>query len=411
MEISKQNQKSIPVTQKMVLEAYKEVRKKGKTGGVDKIDIEEFEKKAKDYLYKIWNRMSSGSYFPPPVKRVYIAKKGGAKRPLGIPTIGDRIAQMVVKQKIEVRLEKVYHRSSYGYRRGRSSHGAVEKVLENTKKYPWVLDVDIKGFFDNVDHVNLMKALELHIEEHWIRLYIRRWLKAGVEGGSEVNQKGTPQGGVVSPILANLFLHYTIDKWFEIKYPKLEMVRYSDDSIFHCRTKREAEKLKQSLQERLEECGLEMNVDKTKIVYCKDYRREGDYPNKSFDFLGFSFKPTTKKGRSLFLSYDAGISKESRKKIREELRRTKFHRWTNHKLEDVSKQLNPKIRGWVNYYGKYGKYALKEALIKLDRRIVKWVLNKYGKLKYGINRAYRWLKRAKKKFPNLFAHWRNFSYL
>ncbi len=154
-----------------------------------------------------------------------------------------------------------------------------------------------------------------------------------------------------------------------------------------------------------------MNVDKTKIVYCKDYRREGDYPNKSFDFLGFSFKPTTKKGRSLFLSYDAGISKESRKKIREELRRTKFHRWTNHKLEDVSKQLNPKIRGWVNYYGKYGKYALKEALIKLDRRIVKWVLNKYGKLKYGINRSYRWLKQDKKKFPNLFAHWRNFSYL
>jgi len=411
MEKSKQDRRTITITQQMVLEAFRKVVKGGKAGGVDGIEMREFEERKKDNLYKIWNRLSSGSYFPPPVRRVNIGKAGGGKRPLGIPTIGDRVAQMVIKSLIEERLEKEFHESSYGYRKGKSAHAAIGKVVENSRKYSWVLDVDIKGFFDNVDHELLMKALEVQIEEKWIKMYIRRWLEAGVEGEEARVGKGTPQGGVISPILSNLYLHYTIDKWFERNYRELEMVRYSDDTIFHCRTEEEAVKLKESLKVRLRECKLEMNETKTKIVYCKDYRRRGNYATTKFDFLGYTLKPRTKKGNSLFLGYDAGISKKSRKKICEELRRTRFHRLTTLSEKEISNLLNSKIRGWINYYGKYSGYELKETFRRLDRRIVCWLLNKYKKLKQQLGKGYKILKEIKKKNPNLFAHWEKFSHL
>ena len=407
--MSRQNQKSIPITQKMVLEAFKEVSKGGKAAGIDGVEMREFVKKQEGNLYKIWNRLSSGSYFPPSLRRVMIKKAGGGTRPLGIPTIGDRVAQTVIKHYIEERLEEVFHESSYGYRKGKSAHEAIGKVVENSRNYSWVLDVDIKGFFDNVDHNLLKKALEKHVEEKWIKLYIKRWLESGVEGEEKVLGKGTPQGGVISPLLANLYLHYTIDKWFEKNYVELKMVRYSDDTIFHCRREEEALKLKSTLKERLKECGLEMNESKTKIVYCKDYRRRKKYPITSFDFLGYTLKPRTKKGNDLFLGYDAGISMKSRKRVNEELRRRGFHRLTSLSLKDIGNQINSKLRGWINYYGKYSGYELKKAFRRLDRRLVDWLLNKYKKLRKQLGKGYRILKKIKEKDPYLFAHWKNFS--
>lgn len=411
MKINKQDQKSIPITQEMVLLAYREVCKGGKAAGIDGVGLELFKEKKESNLYKIWNRLSSGSYFPPSVRRVYIKKSGGGKRPLGIPTIGARVAQMVIKNIIEDRLEEVFHKSSFGYRKGKSAHGAIDKVVENSRKYPWVLDVDIKGFFDNMDHELLMKALEIHVEERWIKMYIKRWLESEIEGGEKREGKSTPQGGVISPILSNLYLHYAIDKWFELNYPKLEMVRYSDDTIFQCRTLKEVESLKESLKRRLQECKLEINEEKTKIVYCKDWSRKYDYPNKSFDFLGYTFKPRTKKGKDLFLGFDAGISKKSRNRISEELRRTRFHRLTNLELIDLSNLLNAKIRGWINYYGRYSGYELAKTLRRLDRRLVKWLLNKYKKLKKQMGKGYKLLKIIRKGNPKLFAHWENFTHL
>ncbi len=411
MEINKQNQKTIPITQSMVLEAYKKVVKGGKSAGVDGVDMESFKGNKRDNLYKIWNRLSSGSYFPPRVKRVYIKKPGGGRRPLGIPTIGDRIAQMVIKNSIEERLEAVFHESSFGYRKGKNAHEAIGRVLRNSRKYSWVLDVDIKGFFDNMDHELLMKALDCHIEEKWIKMYIRRWLESGVEGDEKSEGKSTPQGGVISPILSNLYLHYAIDKWFEQKYPNLEMVRYSDDTIFHCSTLEETEKLKESLKVRLKECRLEVNEEKTKIVYCKDWRRRENYSNTKFDFLGYTFKPRSKKGKDLFLGYDAGISGKSRKGICEEIRRTQFHRLTTLSLKDIGNLLNSKIRGWINYYGKYSRYELTKTFRRLDKRLVKWLLNKNKKLKAQMGKGYNLLKRIREKNPKLFAHWENFTHL
>lgn len=410
--MSKQNQKSVPITQKMVLEAYKEVVKRGKAAGVDGVDMDEFAKKKKDNLYKIWNRLSSGSYFPPPVKRVNIKKTGGGIRPLGIPTIGDRVAQMIVKKRIEDRLEEEFHESSYGYRKGRSSHDAIAKVIENSRREDWILDVDIKGFFDNLDHELLMKALEVHISEKWVKMYIKRWLEAGVEGEERKEGKGTPQGGVISPLLSNLYLHYTIDKWVEKEYPHLKMVRYSDDTIIHCRSKEESVSLKESLDNRLKTCKLEMNQAKTKIVYCKDYRRRKKYPINKFDFLGYTLKPMIKRvNRRLFLGYDAGISIKSRKRICEELKKTRFHRNTIATLQEISNLLNPKIRSWINYYGKYSRYELRKTFRRLEDRLVKWVLNKHKKLKGQISKGYRFLRKIRNKQPNLFAHWKNHTCL
>ncbi len=405
--------KSLPVTKEMVWEAYKKVKANKGGAGVDGMSLEQFELKRNENLYKIWNRMSSGSYFPPPVKEVEIPKKDGKMRKLGIPTVGDRIAQMVVKDYVEERFEKEFHPNSYGYRPLKNAHQALAEVRRNVKEYDWVIDLDIKGFFDNIDHELLMLSVERHVEEKWINMYIRRWLEMPVQTktGELIGKqgKGTPQGGVISPLLANLFLHYVMDKWLTKKHPQIRFVRYADDAIIHCRTQEEAEMVLKSINARVSACKLELHELKTKIVYCKDYRRNSTFGNIQFDFLGFSFQPRTNKSKrdgKLFLGFDLAISKQSRNKIVEELRDSKFNRWTTAKIEDIADMLNPKITGWINYYGKYRRWALSGVFRRLQSRLAAWILNKYKRLKKSLNKAYELLTKIRTSNVTLFEHWK-----
>jgi|GEM_PF-59300 len=294
--------KSIPISRQEVWQAYKKVRSKKGSAGVDAVSMEEYDANCSKHLYKLWNRMASGSYFPPPVKEVEILKKDGKVRRLGIPTISDRVGQMVIKYMLEPRLEKIFSNNSYGYRPHKNAHQALEKVRKNCWKTDWVIDLDIKGVFDNIDHEKLMLAVNKHVPENWIRFYIERWLKAPklTKSGKLINNqgKGTPQGGVISPLLANLFLHYALDKWLEQTDKTLKYVRYADDVIIHCVSKAHAEHLLKSIHERMQSVGLELHPQKTKIVYCKDYRRTEKYPIIKFEFLGYSFQPRTTKSKT-----------------------------------------------------------------------------------------------------------------
>lgn len=310
----------------MVWEAYQRVRSNQGSAGIDAISMQEFDANRSKHLYKLWNRMASGSYFPPPVKEVEIPKKGGSIRKLGIPTISDRVGQMVVKMFVEPRLEAIFSPNSYGYRPKRNAHQALSKVRENCWKHNWVIDLDIKGFFNNIDHNKLMLAVEKHVPENWVKFYIKRWLEASVVTKSgeliEKQGKGTPQGGVISPLLANLFLHYAFDKWLERTDKSVAFSRYADDVILHCNTKTHAEQLLKLVHQRMDSVGLELHPQKTKIVYCRDYKRKEKHPTVKFDFLGYSFQPRTaysKKKGNLFLGYDCAISIDSRKRIADKL--------------------------------------------------------------------------------------------
>ncbi len=409
--MNKQDYKTIPITKRMVFEAYKMAKKGGKTGGVDGVDMKSYDEDLENNLYKLWNRLTSGSYFPSAVKRVMIPKGNGESRPLGIPTINDRIAQMVIKHHIEDRLEEEFENASYGYRKGRSAHDALTQVRLNVRKRSWVIDLDIKGFFDNMDHELLKRALDLHVEEKWVKMYITRWLEAAIElrdGTLEENAGiGVPQGGVISPILSNLFLHYALDKWLKQKYPEVVLVRYSDDVIVHCNTKEEAEKILEVIANRMQECKLNVHSTKTKIVFCKRIGRHSEHSIVKFDFLGYSFQPRTKKSRfGLFLGYDCEISNESRKKIRGELKKMEIHRWSSYTILEISRRLNPKLRGWINYYGKFGKYGLRRVFRNLDHRLVKWVMKRYKNLRGRIKKGYNALKKLKGKHPEVFEHWK-----
>jgi RNA-directed DNA polymerase len=405
--------KSLPVSKLMVWYAYKKVKANRGSAGIDGISLEKFEQKLEDNLYKIWNRMASGSYFPPAVKEVEIPKKDGKVRKLGIPTVADRIAQMVIKDLVEGRFEQIFSPNSYGYRPLKSAHQALEAVKQNARKYNWVIDLDIKGFFDNIDHELLMKAVEVHVSEKWIRMYIRRWLGMPVQtkSGELVYKegKGTPQGGVISPLLANLFLHYVLDVWLSIKFSQISFVRYADDAIIHCRTQSEAESVLKAINDRVLECKLQLHKDKTKIAYCKDYRRRDNFGNVKFDFLGFSFHPkslASKRNEGRFLGYGMTISRDSRKKIVSSISKTKFNRWTTAKIEDIANLLNPKIRGWINYYGQFCRRELNQTFRRLNWRIAKWLLNKYKRLKRSLKKAYILLRIICKSQPNLFAYWK-----
>lgn len=276
--------KSQDITKRQVWEAYKKVRANKGSAGVDGVDFNKFESNLENNLYKLWNRLSSGSYMPPAVLRVEIPKSDGGVRALGIPTIADRVAQMVVKDYLEPKLEKIFHNDSYGYRPKKSAHQALKATRKRCWQYPFVVDLDIKGFFDNIDHELMIKALELHIDTKWEMLYIKRWLVAPVQTKDGIIQRdrGTPQGGVISPLLANLFLHYAMDSWMSKNYPTIPFERYADDAVCHCKSQSEAEELQVELSKRMEECKLELHPDKTKIVYCKDDKRRGEYENISF---------------------------------------------------------------------------------------------------------------------------------
>ena len=403
--------KSIPITKQMIWGAFKKVRSNKGAAGIDEETIEWYEKRLQDNLYMLWNRMSSGSYFPPPVLEVEIPKDDGRKRKLGIPTVNDRVAQQVVKDYLEQRFEAEFLPQSYGYRPLKSAHQAVEQVRRNVRRYHWVIDMDITGFFDNMSHEHLQKAIERHVNEKWAKMYITRWLQAPIEdrkGNKRTREgKGTPQGGVISPLLANLFLHYAFDKWFELKYPNLCFVRYADDIIVHCNTQAEAEEVLTAIRKRLEDCRLELNEKKTKIVYCKKDHRKDKFKTVQFDFLGFSFqpRPTSNHGAEMFLGYDCAISRKSENKISEIFRKSEFHRWTTRDIGYIANEFNPKIRGWINYYGKFRIHKLMRIFRIFHWRLIKWAVRKYKRFGGSMYKAGRWLRNLAVSYPGLFVHW------
>jgi RNA-directed DNA polymerase len=405
--------KSVPVSKEQVWLAYKKVRSNQGSAGIDQVSMEEFDTDRSKHLYKLWNRMSSGSYFPPPVKEVEIPKKDGKVRKLGVPTISDRVAQMVVKDYLEPRFEKIFSPHSYGYRPGKNAHQALSAVRENIRVLDWVIDLDIKGFFDNIDHTKLMLAIEKHVSEKWCLMYIKRWLTTPVQTktGELVQKqgKGTPQGGVISPLLANLFLHYAMDKWLEQTHPAVKYVRYADDAILHCKSKVHADYVLDNLNNRMMQCGLELHPDKTKLVYCKDYRRQGEHEHVKFDFLGYSFQPRTTKSKKtgeLFLGFDCAISISSKKRIAEKMRELDIEHLTHRSIVGVAQYLEPFIRGWANYYGRFRLWEMNSIFQLLRRRLVKWARKRYKRYKTSLNKAYAWLERVKDQYPTLFYQWR-----
>jgi len=402
--------KPFAISKRQVWEAYKRVRANKGSAGVDRQSMKEFEADLERNLYKIWNRMASGSYFPPAVLRVEIPKGDGRMRPLGIPTVADRIAQTVVKQYLEPLLEPKFHKDSYGYRPGKSALDAVGKARERCWRYNWVLDLDIKAFFDTIDWELMMKAVRAHTGEKWVLLYIERWLKAPVQladGTQRFPEMGTPQGGSISPLLANLFLHYAFDQWMVRNFPDVPFERYADDAVCHCRTKTQAKKLKAALKKRMREVKLELHPEKTKIVYCKDGDRQGDYDHTQFDFLGYTFRPRRSKDRwgKLFINFSPAISNKAAVAFRRMSRQWRWSRRSDKSLEDLARMFNPIIRGWINYYGRYYKSALDPTLDCLDRRLAKWASRKYKRLRGRNRRARNWLQRMKREQPTLFAHW------
>lgn len=403
--------KPFNIPKQVVWNAYKRVKQNQGAYGVDEVSLQDFEINLKDNLYKLWNRMSSGSYFPVPVRTVEIPKKDGGKRPLGIPTVTDRIAQMVVKMILEPQVEPHFHPDSYGYRPKKSALEAVGVARKRCWLYNWVLDIDIQGFFDNLDHTLLMKALRKHTDSKWILLYIERWLKAPAqnqEGVLRNREKGTPQGGVISPLLANLFLHYAFDEWMKRNHPQVPFERYADDIVVHCQDEEEAITLKTAIQRRLLECNLELNPQKTKRVYCKDSQRRQNYPNIKFDFLGYTFRPRRSKDRlgRLRTNFAPAASNEAGKRMRRTMRQWRLHLRSDKTLLDFSRMFNPVLRGWVNYYGKYHKSGLGLTFNRLNRTLVRWVMRKYKRFdNLHQRRATHWLGRIAKEQPNLFAHW------
>lgn len=401
--------KSFKISKQVVWKAYQRVKANKGTAGIDKESIIDFEQNLKDNLYKLWNRMSSGSYLPPPVKAVEIPKKNGGLRVLGIPTIADRIAQMTVKMYFEPMVEPYFYPDSYGYRPGKSALEAIRITRRRCWRYHWILEYDIKGLFDNIDHKLLMRAVRKHTDCKWIILYIERWLKAPFKDkdGLIERKAGTPQGGVISPVLANLFLHYVFDKWIKTNFPQNPWARYADDGIVHTKTKVEAENLLEKLEQRFKACKLELHSDKTRIVYCKDDDRRGNYPEIKFDFLGFTFRPRRSKNRhgKHFINFTPAVSNKSCKAMRQVIRGWRIHLKPDKELIDISRMFNPVIRGWINYYGCFYKSGLFPVLRKLNKAIIHWARRKYKRLARHRRRAEYWLGRIARREPQLFAHW------
>ena len=405
--------KPFNIPKREVWEAFKKVRANQGAAGVDGQSILEFEADLANNLYRLWNRLSSGSYFPPPVRRVDIPKgTGGGTRMLGIPTVADRVAQEVVRRYLEPRLEPIFHADSYGYRPGRSAIDAVRTARQRCWCHDWVLDLDVQAFFDSLDHELLLRALRKHTDVAWVALYVERWLKApiqGEDGSLEPRDAGTPQGGVASPILANLFLHYAFDRWMARNHPKIPFERYADDALCHCRTRHEAEALRASLEARFESCGLALHPTKTRVIYCKDTNRRANYPVTTFDFLGYTFQPRLAAwhgGKQYGVSFLPAAGREALKEVRRVIRRWGLQRRSDKALDDLARMFNPYIRGWINYYGHFYKSALLSTLRRIDVHLIKWVRRKFKRLRQKPKGARAWLAHVIRTSPGLFAHWR-----
>jgi len=402
--------KPFDIPQALVWKAFKQVKANGGSAGVDKESIEMFEGNLSGNLYKLWNRLSSGSYFPPPVKGVPILKKSGGVRMLGVPTVADRVAQTVVKSVLEPILEFLFHRNSYGYRPGKSALDAIAMVRRRSWENDWVVEYDIRGLFDNIDHELLLRALRKHCQTPWILLYIERWLKAPMEGedGKLLERaKGTPQGGVVSPLLANLFLHYALDVWLARNMRSVRFVRYADDGVIHCKSERQAKLVMRRVQDRLRECRLEMHPEKSRIVYCKDINRQEFYPVIQFTFLGYCFRPRKamdKYGR-VYVNFAPAVSREALKAMRQTVRGWHIQLKCDKSLQDLSSMFNPVLRGWMNYYGRYHASAMKPLWRSINAYLVRWLMRKYKHFALHRTRAYRELSRLAAKSPGMFVQW------
>lgn len=403
--------KPFEITKRLVVQAYRAVKAKAGAAGIDQETIEDFERNLKDNLYCIWNRMSSGSYFPPAVRGVPIPKKSGGTRLLGVPTVSDRIAQTIVKMMLEPILEPIFDENSFGYRPNRSAHDAIAITRKRCWEFDWVVEFDIKGLFDNIDHNLLIKALKVHCNCKWILLYVERWLRVPLQDkeGKIINRnKGTPQGGVISPILANLFLHYAFDVWVKRELPTILFCRYADDGLLHCRSQRQAEYVLKRIARRFSECGLEIHPEKSGIIYCKDKNRRENYKRISFDFLGFTFRPRESvigKGivRPNFLP---AISKASQKAINQEMRSWHIQIKNDKTLLDLSRMFDPVLKGWSNYYGRFYSSAMRRIWRHFNGYLARWVRRKYKRFTLCKRRSIHYLNGLARGNVHLFTHWK-----
>lgn len=403
--------KPFGISKRAVWGAYRKVKANHGAAGVDRQSLEDFSKDLKNNLYKLWNRLASGSYFPPPVLLVEIPKAQGGTRKLGVPTVSDRIAQMVVKQALEPCVEPYFHQDSYGYRPRKSAVQAIGVTRQRCWHYDYLLEFDIRGLFDAIDHTLLMRAVNKHTDCRWVLLYIDRWLKAPFQqanGELVTRETGTPQGSVVSPLLANLFLHYVFDKWMERDFPNNPFARYADDAVVHCRSQAEAVALKERLDRRLRECYLELHPDKTQIVCCNVSKQPETQVAKKFDFLGYCFRPRLVRSPEgvCFVGFTPAISPTAATKVRHQVRQWQLHRHTHLSLEDLARTINPIVRGWINYYSAYNRSSLIVVLRHVDLQLVKWVKRKFKKKGKYFKRAKVWLGQVARHHPGLFAHWR-----
>ena len=409
MEIKTKTQ---PISKEQVWKSWKRIRQGGKGMGIDHVSVEMIDSNPRKYLNPLWNRLASGSYFPPSVREVAIPKGDGKERILGIPTLIDRAAQDVIKQELEKIVEPAFHPNSYGYRPGRSQHGAIAECTKNCRRRWYVIDVDIKGFFDNIDHERMMNILRKHTSQNHILLYCQRWLKAPMQapdGTQKERTKGSPQGGVISPLLANMYLDEAIDQWLSSNYPGIEFERYADDIVIHTRSKEQAEYILDKLRERLQEYLLELSESKTKIVYCNRNaaRNKGNKTEPvSFDFLKLTYKPrecVSGQGEK-FWGYSPAISTKSQKRILTKCKELAFQNWTDKDLKELSRELNPKLKGWIEYYGRYRKSEMGKVFREINWRIAKWIQKKFKVSTIG--QSYEKMQRIIKGNPNLFEHWK-----
>jgi RNA-directed DNA polymerase len=404
--------KSFDISKWKLMAAFQKVKANHGAAGVDGESIVAFEENLQGNLYKLWNRMSSGSYFPPPVREVEIPKKAGGVRTLGVPTVADRVAQTLVAAYLEPEVEPLFHPDSYGYRPGRSALDAVTACRERCWKHDWVIDLDIRAFFDTIPHSLLLKAVARHTDRRWVLLYIQRWLTAPLQkrDGTLVSRdRGTPQGSAISPLLANIFLHYAFDRWLAGNYPAVRFERYADDAVVHCSSESEAHTVRAAIAQRLGQVGLDLNPDKTSIVYCKDSNRKSSAERERFDFLGFTFAPrsaTSKSGDS-FVSFSPAASNDSLKAFRHKIRRWRLHRWVSADLRDLAEEINPVVRGWVNYFGRFYRSRLFPTLAHINGYLIRWAKGKYKRLRRRQARAHRWLIAVATREPALFVHWQH----
>lgn len=403
--------KSFAIPKQQVVQAWELVKANAGSAGIDQQTIDNFEMDLKNNLYKLWNRMSSGSYFPPPVKSVSIPKKSGGERILGIPTVTDRVAQTVVALTLEPLVEPHFVTDSYGYRPNKSALDAVGITRTRCWQYDWVVEFDIQKLFDTIPRNLLIKAVQKHTQCAWVLLYIERWLTAPIQltdGSKTVRVAGLSQGGAISPVLSNLFLHYVFDKWMQIHYPTMPYCRYVDDGIIHCKTEQQAKQMLEIIAKRFAECGLQLHPDKTRIVYCKDNNRRQQYPDISFDFLGYTFQGRTAKSNKnqLFISFSPEVSNKAKKAMRDKTRQYKWHLRSDLSLEEIAKQFNPVLQGWINYYTRYRKSGFSTVGKHFNTVLIKWAMRKYGKLATSFVRAAHYIEQTAKKRTYLFAHWR-----